>query len=439
MMSRRNVLFLVGIVWLLVAILSVLVVGASPSELRVLASIGLGLFFLGLSRWGERELQLNLLISAASLAFPLALGESYFRVASLYPNLLSALTAGVPFDTRSPAEVVLDSRAEGKNLSPTLDPIYCLTEASWREGVYPLASQSNALLLDCNEDGTYATFTSDEHGFRNPRGFYQANSLQAILVGDSFTHGACVAEGQEVGAHLRSRGIKTLNLGHGGNGPLLNLATLMEFALPLKPRVIFWLHYEGNDFRNLAREREIPLLQSYLSDPSFSQDLLKRQAELDQVIIHHIETQLALRSAGSTLLRESVVEIVSFLTLYQTREALKLVLGGRNLASQSENRALFAEIIGQANSRAKQHGIRLVLVYLPEYFRLVDPLYSNSDREFVKNSANELGIPLVDVTEFIKSQPEPLALFPFKRKNHYNSLGYQLVAQALAEYLQSEE
>ena len=55
--------------------------------------------------------------------------------------------------------------------------------------------------------------------------------IEYLLVGDSFTQGACVNETDTISGNLRkminSGGV--LNLGYGGNGPLTEYATLREY------------------------------------------------------------------------------------------------------------------------------------------------------------------------------------------------------------------
>ena len=61
-----------------------------------------------------------------------------------------------------------------------------------------------------------------------------------MLVGDSFTQGACVNRPNDIGSVLRTLSNKSvLNLGFDDHGPLLEYATLREY---LKPNVkkILW-------------------------------------------------------------------------------------------------------------------------------------------------------------------------------------------------------
>ena len=62
------------------------------------------------------------------------------------------------------------------------------------------------------------TFDSDEYGFNNPPGSWQAPRI--VLVGDSFTQGDCVPPEKNIAAHLNRRFGGVLNLGVAGHGPL---------------------------------------------------------------------------------------------------------------------------------------------------------------------------------------------------------------------------
>ena len=82
-----------------------------------------------------------------------------------------------------------------------------------------------------------------------PRGLYQPETLDIAVIGDSFAQGACVPSARNAVALIRKSYPNILNLGSGGNGPLLELASLKEFAAPLKPRIVLWFYFE-NDLDN---------------------------------------------------------------------------------------------------------------------------------------------------------------------------------------------
>jgi hypothetical protein len=63
-----------------------------------------------------------------------------------------------------------------------------------------------------------------------------------------------------------------LNLGQAGNGPLIEYATLREYLTPNVKKVL-WLYYEGNDLKELKAELDNKILNKYLTNQKFKQDL----------------------------------------------------------------------------------------------------------------------------------------------------------------------
>ena len=78
------------------------------------------------------------------------------------------------------------------------------------------------------------------------------NNVDIVLTGDSFTEGACVKPTDTVSAVLRKLDFNAISIGKAGNGPLIELAALKEYAEPLKPKIILWMYYM-NDFVNLDK------------------------------------------------------------------------------------------------------------------------------------------------------------------------------------------
>src|SRR5262249_4232594 len=138
---------------------------------------------------------------------------------------------------------------------------------------------SKTLNVFCQEMGPWSVYLSDEHGFNNAPGLYDPDKLDAAVVGDSFAHGACVPPRQDVAGVMRAGGIRALNVGIGGTGPMIYLAVQREYVKPLRPKKVFWLFY-GVDVRDVVHENLSPTLRRYLEDPTFSQNLINRQPEV---------------------------------------------------------------------------------------------------------------------------------------------------------------
>lgn len=118
----------------------------------------------------------------------------------------------------------------------------------------------------------------DSHGFRNPPGL---ESAEITVIGDSFVEGVTVPSDKLTTSVLaRLQNVTVANLGQSGYGPQQELEVLKRFALPLGPRTIVWMFYEGNDLSDVeAYERAMHGKSSSLESiwlRSFSRNSLRR-------------------------------------------------------------------------------------------------------------------------------------------------------------------
>ena len=198
------------------------------------------LLLLLLSFKSRPILRAKLALSATVAMFVLFLADASLpkRGSSVGPaRVEAALDRGLPYDTRSTLEVILALRAQGKRAVPVVSPATFTYKRS-RQGVkepfvtvdgrqvVPMAGVSDALTIYCNEGGQFLAYESDEHGFNNPKGLYQVGQVDIAALGDSFTHGACVASDDNAMAVIRNAYPRSINFGMSSNGPLFILATL---------------------------------------------------------------------------------------------------------------------------------------------------------------------------------------------------------------------
>lgn len=95
----------------------------------------------------------------------------------------------------------------------------------------------------------------DANGFRNPKDLQKAD---IAVIGDSFVEADTVAEHLILTSLLANlEHTSVVNLGQIGYGPQQELEVVRRFALPLKPRVVLWMFFEGNDLRNLREYEDL--------------------------------------------------------------------------------------------------------------------------------------------------------------------------------------
>jgi hypothetical protein len=359
-------------------------------------------------------------------------------------------------DTRNKLEVLKDMRDEGFDAWPQVLSWLFVKSNGIQSGdnrIFPLGGISGKMIVYCNESGQYKFFESDEHGFNNPKGLYKSGAVKTVLVGDSFVIGSCVKSGEDISSRLRSVGITSLNLGNGGNGPLIELGLLKEYVEAIEPEIVFWVYFEGNDLSDLKKERTSSMLMNYLED-NYSQNLMERQAELDAALMKYVNAQW-IKEVKLPQYRNVIANIPLTEQKFQEREnrlkPLKLWYLRNRLGLVNELRKpkrevtfkaqlqLFLKILATANKRASILGAKFYFVYLPEMERYVNNSYDGTffDRDEVLAIIHELGIPLIDFHEVLVKHPEPLSLTPFLGA-HYNAEGYKLVTELIIDHLKKD-
>ncbi len=416
----------------------------------VLGTLAVGLLLAWISRC-RRERAIQWTLAFVSLVVSLYAVEAVLGILAIDPRRRAAWWHDVPLDQRTKAQIVNQLRSQGDNAQPNVIPFGLVAMNGLAVGdgrIFPLAGLSETTVVFCNEAGPWVTYPADEYGFRNPAGSHRPGEVDVVLLGDSFVQGQCVETGQDIASWLRTRGYQAVSLGVSGNGPLIQLAGLAEYATRLRPPVVIWTIYEGNDAHELTRERESEILMRYL-ERDFSQGLAARQPEIDETLATYVEKRLgpqlarpvdnaSRREVDSTSPRRWVDgNIGRFLRLHEIDR--RLIEGFGRKPSPSETKPfhpLMVRILDQARRRVESWGGRLHVLYLPE-------LGKSPDRDTIRRQTfrlvEKLGIPLIDVSETLANHPDPDSLYPFRLRLrvglHFNGDGYRLIAGALAARL----
>ncbi|NEP28791.1 MAG: hypothetical protein F6K49_45270, partial [Moorea sp. SIO3I6] len=407
----------------------------------LVAVAGILLFSFAVLKW-RNETKVNFALALLSIGLALYLLEVllFLGVAGgmrkaiekriRLEGLKRAQQSGVPFDRRTKLQVLMDLRKEGIEAYPAF-PASILRGTEGvdvdENHIYPLSGVSNKLTILCNESGEWSVYQSDEHGFNNPPGIYENRGLDMVLIGDSFTHGSCVKPGEDIGGQLRQRNRQLLNLGNSSNGPLTELATLKEYGAPLRPRIVLWFYFEANDLQDIISEKKFSFLLQYL-ERDFSQGLLKRQPEIDQILVNYIKKQ-----EKSEAYRNSLsYKVRSISRLYDLRRELRFITSKLS-QSQASSLPLFRKILSEAKDEVNSWDGQLYFVYLPAWNRYGRT--SNNDNLHYRNNVlslvEELEIPIIDFHEVMSTHPDPLSLFPFQIYLHYTAEGYRLLAEQI--------
>jgi hypothetical protein len=366
----------------------------------------------------------------------------------------AAEKAGAKWDSRSQAEVVRDLRAAGKDAHPSMAPsVFVDTDGIEVDGekLFPFGGLSHTTNVFCNEMGDWSVYESDEHGFNNPAGAWRPGDVDVAIIGDSFVHGACLKPGDDIASQLRRNGLKSLNIGMGGTGPIIYSAVLKEYAEPMRPKVVVWSYY-AVDIRDPISEKNSPTLMRYLEDPGFSQHLFDNQPKVDRILRKYFDVAYQKRLDELATLRQNRREIITDrlisqgLRLHKLRERASR-FGKRPVVEEGreeEKLALFERTLLHAKRETESWGGKFVFMYLPDWYSYAaeyDTYGIKIDKNFllrqdVLSIVRKHNIPLLDMqSEVFDKQRDPVSLYNWRMYGHYSLEGYTLVSNRLAQFL----
>ena len=335
---------------------------------------------------------------------------------------------GKRYDERSKLEAYNDLKKKDSDIYVSMYPMAHLL--SKNSNIFPLSGVSNVKSIHCNENGYYSQYLSDRYGFNNPDEEWDSDEIDFILIGDSYTHGACVNRPNDFASVLRKISNKNvLNLGFTGNGPLIEYATLKEY-LNKKVKNVIWIYYAGNDLMELNRELKNPILTKYF-EKNFTQNLILRQKEID-LLNKQIISQLVVETNFHNIKKNSRLKykILKFMQLDKTKDKIRVLLLKPNY--KMDNLDTFKEILIKSKSLIHNNNSKLYFVYLPDYDRFRNKFYPKNHEKIIRNFVEKLDIPFISIQEkFFSNKSNPLKYYPFNTRHHFTTEGYFEIANTI--------
>ena len=342
---------------------------------------------------------------------------------------------GKNYDERTMSEIYGDLKKLDEDYVVSVFPSTLL---DLKKEIQPLSGISNKKTIHCNENGYYSIYMSDRFGFNNPDDEWKQTEIEYLLVGDSFTHGACVNRPNDISSVLRNlSGKSVLNLGYGGNGPLIQYETLREY---LKPGIknILWLYFEGNDLIDLKSEIKNDILMQYLKTTNFKQNLRINQAKIDEINTSRISKSFF--DTNFRLIKKDdqiKYKILKFIRLDKTKKIIIQYLSNQKIKNEKPIKE-FSKIIKKTNDLAIANNSKLYFVFLPDFQRYKFKKRKNENK-IIKEFLKKLDINYIDVDkEVFQNEDNKLGLFPFEFEAHYTIEGYYKVATSIHEIVSSK-
>lgn len=336
---------------------------------------------------------------------------------------------GKVYDTRKKLEVFEYLKKDFPKAKLYLPPHNYLFVGSME--IFPVSGISKTKTLYCNENGYWFDYLSDRYGFNNPDDEWNNDKVDFLLIGDSLTMGACVNRPYDTASQLRELyGESSINLGMGGNGPLMEFVSLREY-IPKNTKNVIWLYSEANDNIELALELKDPILSKYLDTPNYYQNLKEKVRVIDEV--SEILQKKEISNQIKDKIRDESIKykILQFVQLKNIKTLFDFKTPKVSFASKPPKE--FKKILKMAKDETIKNNASFYFVYLPRFERYSLNNFSNENYLNIKSIVKELDLNFIDFKNVLDKKKNPLDYFPFGMWGHYNEEGYKLLAKTIFE------
>ena len=294
--------------------------------------------------------------------------------------------------------------------------------------VYPVGGISKKKIVFFNKENSKIDYrNNDKYGFNNENKIW-SNKINTVFIGDSFTYGIDVNYDENfVEIYKKSNG-ETLNLGCGGNGPIIEYATFVEYVknLKLNPNYLFWVYYSGNDLTKDIVSENKSYYKNYLKN-NFSQNLPLKQKRIDQIIQLFIEKNSSKKDNEKKIEYNLVNKYLSIFKFMQIRTKL-----GISKAYTKNSLKIFKSILNNVDEEMKKWNGELIFIFIPSQSRYAN-IVSYYDEFFydlpIKKFLESKNIKYIYLDEKFKSYEDPNKFY----NGHLNILGHKILSDAILE------
>ena len=288
------------------------------------------------------------------------------------------------------------------------------------------------------------TFTTDEHGFRNPSPW--PARADVVVVGDSlaFSYGVDDAQAWSRLVADALPNLKIINLGLIGASPQQYLRVLETFGLGLHPKLVLFMLFSGNDLYDAK------WFQQWLdaqTDQTYQEWEMALGVPSDlgwlQQLLAHSRLVTFLRGARRALSARVASTEVDFEDGQRVRLAPGMLQSSIDMAHPGDPVfKLVMTTIERARALTEQQGGHFLVllmpskeeVYLPRAGQPAPPLAAS-----LKEGLAERGIDTLDLTPDLQAHARDAAPLFYEIDGHPNANGYRLIARLVADRLKQLE
>ena len=284
------------------------------------------------------------------------------------------------------------------------------------------------------------TYTTDEHGFRNPSPW--PDRADIVVLGDSMAFGYGVEDDETWTALLADwlSGTRIINLGLIGAAPQQYLRIYERYGQALQPDLVLFCLFPGNDVHDAERfdewvkagaETDYRLWRRGAGSAG-AMSSLRRLREQSYLIN-------LLRSARSRALSSFGGRTIDFPDGGRLQLAPAVYARNERLAQPDHpNFGLVLEAVEQARALAEQGDSEFLVLLVPTKEKVYLPLLDEPQPEVIApflDAFDKAGIPYLDLTPHLQASARQGERLYFEVDGHPNAAGYRRIAQVVFEHL----
>jgi lysophospholipase L1-like esterase len=337
-------------------------------------------------------------------------------------------------------------------LFPQLMPEEAQLRRHWQETSEPASAAdpylgyvfpANQVDRIARSDGGFAfTYTTDEHGFRNPSPWPERADI--VVLGDSMAFGYGVDDDETWTALVADRlpGVRIVNLSLPGAAPQQYFRIYERFGRALQPALVLFCLFPGNDVSDAG------LFDRWVKAGSQGNYLIQRFASPNnesQRNIRHVLRQSYLVTFLRYARRNAVARVGARTIDFPDGGQLQLVPTlYADLEDQTQpdgpNFRLVLDSAEQTRALAERNGSRFLILLMPTkeevYLPVLDEPVPPAVAPFVA-AFDAAGIPYLDLTPPLQAHARRGERLFFEVDGHPNEAGYRLIAEVVLDYLRS--
>lgn len=335
--------------------------------------------------------------------------------------------------------------------------IYLYREKDYKNNFFPLSGISNSYSLMCNENGYWKTVSTDKYGFNNTENNYmnlkKINARNVMIIGDSTSEGYCVNDEYLTKYNLEKIGFNVFNFAKGGNGPLIEYATLREYISIGEFETIIWAFYP-NDLSNLIQEYEDSVLIKYLENGEFTQNIRFNQKIVDDFYINNSDgykqyfnfineedskklddkfqklSEIDYFSKKLNLSKYTFLDLITLKALFfDIKSRINFI---KTKIKQRNSYSIFSDLMVKTKKLTDKNNSKLLFVYLPSRIEILNE--TPADKKIidilVKNK-----IDYIDMNKEIVGKVSYEEAYNYGLDDvHYNEKIYKLISDNIVNY-----